>query len=168
MLRSMDKITDRRDPATGSADQLPLDKCRARLEVTLQGDIDKMGAHGAVGLETVGDLDGFRFESLRSPVFAFFLPTLEAACSAPHLPFSVRVREQDAFARSGVYGLDRLHRSIEAVQRAAHKGGEIDRGPTPLARKGHLVAYTDLNRRFDKALRGLSQRWSGHAVPAAP
>ncbi len=167
MLRSMDKITDRRDPVTGSADPLPLGNCRARLEVTLQGEIGKNGAHGAVGLDTVGDLYGFKFESIRPPFFEFFLPTFGSDSDLASLPFSVKVTEQAVFERSGVYGLDRLHRSIEIVQRAADKHGEINRGPTPLAKKGRLVAYVELNRRFDRALKGLSRRWGCHVDPAA-
>lgn len=165
-LRSMDKITDRRDASTGTAVPLLPYQRRARLEVTLQGDGDLNGGHGAVGLATMGDLYGFKFESIRPPFFEFFLPTFGSGSDLASLPFSVKVTEQAVFERSGVYGLDRLHRSIAAVAHAAHKHGEINGGPTPLAKKGRLVAYVELNRRFDRALKGLSQRWRCHVDPA--
>jgi len=44
-LRSMDKITDRRDPETGTALPLRLKDCRARLEVTLKGEPGEVGGH---------------------------------------------------------------------------------------------------------------------------
>jgi len=125
LLRSMDKITDRRDPETDEAVTLSPEDCRARLEVTLQGAPDRVGGHGAVNMKTVGDLYGFKFEGIRKPFFEFFLPTLGSASDTESLPFPARVTEQEVFRRSGVYGLDRLHRAIEAVNHAAYKRDEI-------------------------------------------
>ncbi len=158
-LRSMDKITDRRDPKTGDAIQLAPDDCRARLEVTLQGTSDIVGGHGAVDLTTVGDLFGFKFQGIRKPLFEFFLPTLGAPCETDSLPFPVQVTEQEVFKRSGVYGLDRLHRAIEAVNHAAYERGEIPDEPVRLRKKGRLMSYEELNRRFDTALKGLTRDW---------
>lgn len=159
MLRSMDKITDRRDPSSGKAVDLPSAEHRARLEVTLQGAPDAVGGHGAIGLSTVGDLYGYPFQHIRRTFFEFFLPTLGPVSDTETLPFPVKVTEEEIFKRSGVYGLDRLHRAIEAVNLAAYKKGEISRKPQKLRKKGRLISYNDLNRRFDTALKGLAKAW---------
>ncbi|GKY87399.1 hypothetical protein [Sinisalibacter aestuarii] len=159
VLKSMDKTTDKRDPKTGDAEQLVPAKRRARLEVTLQGDADETGGHGAVGLATVGDLYGFKFEAIRQAFFEFYLPTIGNVCDTERLPFSVKVTERSVFGCCGVYALDRLHRSIEAVNRAQQVSGKSRTRPTKLGKKGRLLSYVDLNRRFDTALKGLTHAW---------
>lgn len=158
MLRVMDKTTDRRNPSSSSAVDLPPEEWRARIEVRLK-NTDEHAVLGVVGLNTVGDLCRVDFKKMRKPFFEFFLPTVGTTCDTLSLSVSVSASETGVFARSGVYGLDRLHRSIEAINRARYAAREISTRPTKLGKKGRLMSYVELNRKVDRALRALSRHW---------
>lgn len=159
MLRVMDKRTDRRDPNAGSVVNLPSDQWRSRVEVTLRTETGTVGVPAALGLATIADLKGFDFKDLRKLVFEFFLPTFSREDPLSELPFSVNVTEEDVFARSGVYGLDQLHRSVEQILAARFRKNEITAKPVKLGAKGRLVSYTALNNKVDRALRSMSRHW---------
>lgn len=161
-LRSMNKITDRRDPEAGTVLPLRLKDCRARLEVTLQGEFGQVGGHGAIGLERVADLYGFDFQKeLRKLVFEFFLPTFGAPCETASLGFPVKASEVEVFKRSGVYGLDRLHRAIHDINLCRHQQGVLADKPVTLRRKGRLVSWEEMNKKVNRALDRLSKDWAG-------
>ena len=160
MLRIMDKVTDQRNPSTNTHLDLSPDLHRSRVEVTLQGDIGTLGAHGALNFITVSDLYGHKFQDIRPPIFAFYLPTIGSTCDTTSLPFPTKVREIEVFKLSGTYGLDLLHRSIEAVQQAQFHQGDISRRPTVLRKKGRTISYVALNQKVDRALRGLAKKWA--------
>ncbi|MDE4139979.1 hypothetical protein [Phaeobacter gallaeciensis] len=161
-LRSMDKITDRRDPEAGTAVPLRLKDCRARLEVTLKGEPGEVGGHGALGMERVADLYGFDFQKeLRKLVFEFFLPTFGAPCETASLGFPVKASEVEVFKRSGVYGLDRLHRAIHDINLCRHQQGVLADKPVTLRRKGRLVSWEEMNKKVNRALDRLSKDWAG-------
>ncbi|APE42448.1 hypothetical protein BOO69_02705 [Sulfitobacter alexandrii] len=159
MLRVMDKRTDRRDPNAGSVVNLPSDQWRSRVEVTLRTETGTVGVPAALGLATIANLKGFDFKDLRKLVFEFFLPTFSPEDPLGELPFSVNLTEEDVFARSGVYGLDRMHRSVEQILAARFRRSEIAAKPVKLGAKGRLVSYTALNNKVDRALRSMSRRW---------
>ena len=159
MLRVMDKTTDRRHPDKEDVEQLPEQERRSRVEVTLQSDGDNVGGAAAVGVETIEDLFSFQFQKIRKPIFEFFLPTFNTGDEMADLPFSVKVTERGVFERSGVYGLDRTHRSIQQIRMARYRKREITDKPKALGSKGRLLSYVELNGKVDRALRKLSKDW---------
>ena len=160
MLRVMDKTTDRRDPKRNVVVILPSTAWRSRVEVTLSALDGEYDGTSPVGLSTLGDLFRYQFKQIRKPFFEFFWPTFNALDDAAAFPFPTNISEQKVFERSGVYGLDRLHRSMELIARARFKKKEILIAPTRLGSKGRLVSYDSLNRMMDRALSKLSKDWA--------
>ncbi|SDI40659.1 hypothetical protein [Lutimaribacter saemankumensis] len=160
MLRTMNKITDRRNPATETAVELSPNERRARLEVTLQGASNEIGAHAEMGLATLGDLGQSRFKPIRRLCFEFFLPTFGGASLEEELGFRIRATERDVFAKSGVYGLDRFHRSVAAVQLAQYQRKTRKSKPSNLGKKGRLVSWSEMNEKIDRALKKLDRDWA--------
>lgn len=160
-LKTMDKVTDQRNPEAGTYRALPLHERRARTEVTLQGAPDEIGGQGAIGMKSVADLYGFNFQKeIRKLVFEFFLPTFGETCETRTLGFPVKVSEQEVFRRSGVYGLDRLHRSIHDINLKRYQRGSITQKPVKLRKKGRLVSWKEMNRKVDRALSKLGKDWN--------
>lgn len=159
MLRTMDKVTDKRDPHSSTYRELPMSERRARLEVTLQGKIDENGGQGAVGLEYLADLKRFQFKSLRRAVFEFFLPTFGEHCDGETIGVSLRANEEEVFRRSGVYGLDRFHRTVQMVNQARIAKGEQGVATVKLGKKGRLLSWMDMNQKIDRALKKLGKDW---------
>ncbi|MDU8946340.1 hypothetical protein [Ovoidimarina sediminis] len=158
MLRIMDKISDRRDPEKKCSVPLEAEHKRSRIEVSLKGDWDKIGGAGAVGLQTIGDLYGYDFKQHRKPLFEFFLPTVDLAASG-RLPPPASLSEMEAFQRTGVYGLDRVHRALASIHHAEWAKKRRSTRPVRLGKKGRLLSYVELNQKVDRALRSLSRRW---------
>ncbi len=75
------------------------------------------------------------------------------------LGFPVKVTEIEVFRRSGAYGLDRLHRAIEAVTSRQYERGKTHRKPVKLRNKGRLVSWNEMNRKIDRALTKLGRDW---------
>lgn len=159
MLRTMDKVTDQRDPVSGTFRDLPMVERRARVEVTLQGKVDESGGHGAVGLKTLGDLAGFPFKSIRRTVFEFYLATLGEQCDGTSLGVKLRANEEEIFRRSGVYGLDRFHRTVQLVNKARIAKGEQDVSVVRLGEKGRMLSWMEMNQKIDRALKKLGKDW---------
>ena len=159
MLRTMDKVTDQRDPASGTFLDLSMAERRARVEVTLQGKADEVGGHGAVGLNNLGDLAGFPFKSIRRTVFEFYLATLGEQCDGTSLGIRLRANEEEIFRRSGVYGLDRFHRAVQLVNQARIAKGEQDAPVVRLGEKGRMLSWMDMNQKIDRALKKLGKDW---------
>ena len=159
MLRTMDKVTDKRDPASDTFMDLSMEERRARVEVTLRGKADEIGGHGAVGLETLGDLAGFPFKSIRRPFFEFYLATIGDQCDGTSLGIKLRANEQEIFRRSGVYGLDRFHRAVQLVNQARITRGEQDVSLVRLGEKGRMLSWMDMNQKIDRALKKLGKDW---------
>jgi hypothetical protein len=160
MLRVMDKTTDQRDPILGTAIDLLPAECRSRIEVTLLKRADEVGGPAAVGLETLEDLVGYPFKSIRKLVFEFFHPTTNSVDELADLPFPVNVTELDVFRRSGVYGLDRLQRSIAEISGGRYRKKEIPTRPRKIGSKGKAVSFEELNRKIDRSLNRLSRDWT--------
>ncbi len=159
MLRVMDKTTDKRDPVRNTADDLsPADR-RSRIEVTLLKNIGEVGGPAAVELETLKDLFGYTFQPMRKLVFEFFHPTVNSGDETGDLPFPVNINELDVFKRSGVYGLDRVQRSIADIAIRRYRKREIPQEPRPIGTKGKTVSFIELNRMIDRALTALSKGW---------
>lgn len=160
MLRIMDKTTDQRDPILGTAIDLLPAECRSRIEVTLLKRAGEVGGPAAVGLETLEDLVGYPFKSIRKLVFEFFHPTTNSVDELADLPFPVNVTELDVFKRSGVYGLDRLQRSVAEISGCRYRKKEIPTKPRTIGSKGKAVSFEELNRKIDRSLNLLSRNWT--------
>lgn len=160
MLRVMDKTTDQRDPNLGTAVNLAPAECRSRIEVTFMKKPDEVGGPAAVGLETLSDLVEYPFKTVRKLVFEFFYPTANSGDELAHLSFPVNVTELDVFRLSGVYGLDRLQRSITEISDRQYRKKEITTKPRSIDRKGKAVSFEELNRIIDRSLVRLSRDWA--------
>lgn len=167
MIRVMDKRTDKRDPNSDKVTGLPEQDWRSRIEVTLKARSDEVGGHGAVDLHVLSDLYGYNFRSIRKTFFEFFLPTFADVCPTISLPFPTTAEETSVFERSGVYGLDRLHRAVEAIEKASRQSDRTKPKPTSLGKKGRLLSHTELNRKVDRALDALSTDWADSLSPDA-
>lgn len=165
MLRVMDKTTDRRDPTDDKALNLPSSQMRSRVEVTLKEERDGYDCLSAVGLTNLADLYGYKFQEIRKTFFEFFLPTFGDGTGVNSLPFGIAASERDIFTRSGVYGLDRFHRAVEAIRKKQFENREIATKPAHLGDKGRLVSYTEMNQKTARALQALSNEWSNAASP---
>lgn len=159
MLRTMDKVTDQRDPASGTFLDLSMAERRARVEVTLQGEADEVGGHGAVGLKNLGDLAGFPFKTIRRTFFEFYLATLGEQCDGTSLGIKLRANEEEIFRRSGIYGLDRFHRAVQLVNQARIAKGDKDVSVVRLGEKGRMLSWMDMNQKIDRALKKLGKDW---------
>lgn len=159
MLRTMDKVTDQRDPSRGTVVNLPMAERRARVEVTLQGKADEVGGHGAVGLKSLGDLAGFSFKTIRRTFFEFYLATFGNQCDGTVLDIKLRANEEEIFRRSGVYGLDRFHRAVQLVNQARIAKGEKGVSVVRLGDKGRMLSWMDMNQKIDRALKRLGKDW---------
>jgi hypothetical protein len=112
-------------------------------------------------MKSVADLYGFNFQKeIRKLVFEFFLPTFGETCETRTLGFPVKVSEQEVFRRSGVYGLDRLHRSIHDINLKRYQRGSITQKPVKLRKKGRLVSWKEMYRKVDRALSKLGKDWN--------
>jgi len=158
-IRVMDKITDNRDPEKGTFDKLPLNECRSRMELTAIETPNDWNGPAGLDIATLSDLTAADLKVIRKPFFEFFLPTFNAVDELSDMPFKTNVTEHHVFERSGVYGLDRLHRSVETVGQACYKQKKVSDKPPRLGRKGRLVSYVELNRMIDRALTKLSRDW---------
>lgn len=165
-LRIMDKTSDRRDLDKSIAFKLHEREWRARIEVCLLGEKDLVGAPGALGLHSLRDLFGFKFREIRKPMFEFYLPTFDGDGTDTFLELGTKVSELEVFRRGGVYGLDRLHRSLYAVATQTDLLDDNCHHAQKLGKKGRLVSYLDLNRKVDRALKALEARWEIKKRPA--
>ena len=127
---------------------------------------DETGGPAAVGLETLQDLRGYSFRELRKLVFEFFYPTINSADEIRDLPFTVNITELNVFKRSGVYGLDRVHRSIADINHRQYRKKELAPKPTPIGSKGKMLSFLELNRKIDRALNPLSKDWNAKTKAA--
>ena len=167
LVRIQNKITDQRNPALRTVENLSEDETRVRIEVTL----------GQVGLKregirTLEDLAKFRYSRLSTKYFRFRLPTfVMGGKAASDLPGRMsRFREGlrlQKFLASGIIGLvaldtarDRLAKSrrhgliayLAAKGKCIHTRSEVTRV------NGSLVAWDEMSRKIEQALRHLEER----------
>ena len=163
-IRVMDKVTDNRDPVSGSHLELPLANRRARVEITFYEGNGYEGVTEALGLNTLADLRDFQFKDLRKMAFEYFLPTISDSTPDKDLPFDLAFDEWDVFSKSGIYGYDCFHRSISTIARERFRRRQIKEKPAKLGRKGYAVSYEELNRMMDRALKRLSDEWGQYSA----
>lgn len=160
LLRIMDKCSDGRDPSKNTRVALPEEDWRARIEVSLLAEDKTIGVPAALGVDTLKDLIGFRFRDIRKPMFEFFVPTFNGNGTTAISELGTNVSEYEAFRRAGVYGLDRLHRSLHMTATQTDLLKDRHLHSHPLGKKGKLVSYVDLNSKLDRALKALEKHWT--------
>lgn len=158
MWRLQDKTHNERRSDTAKV--LPLENRRSRIELTMlktDGDWegDDHDVPGAIGLEGLWDLSGFKFERLRTVGFNFQMPTVACSKEDPLLPDETEI---EIFARSGVYGLRQYQRAkqIEEKGNAKRLHGKAN---FDLNGKGHMTVDAETTARVTDALKRLTERW---------
>ncbi|WP_146227694.1 hypothetical protein [Pelagimonas varians] len=160
LLRIMDKTSDRRDPGKSVAGKLPENHWRARIEVSLLEENGLFGIPRALGIHSLQDLFRYKFREIRKLIFEFYLPTFEGDGTAKFHEIGTGVFELETFRRGGVYGLDRLHRSLTLAATQTELFDENSYHTQKLGKKGRLVSYPNLNRKVDRALKALETQWT--------
>ncbi|MER8857019.1 hypothetical protein NKI09_05070 [Mesorhizobium sp. M0757] len=163
--RTMTKIMDQQNKATGKHFILPKNERRVRIEVTLSNTELR-----SIGIDTMASLMAFRFQTFQGRYFQFRLPTFADAGALPkgsHATLS-HLREDERrtkFLNSGVVGLKamddararrtgELQKSmrLEAIQAGDNLTARLTNEPAP------MVAYKALTKRVLMALRHLGDR----------
>jgi hypothetical protein len=167
--RIQNKVLDKQNKAAGTRDELPDDKKRVRIEVTL-------GAEGCreVGLDKFNDLDRWRITRLQKGFFQFMKPTFAVVRPGGPRPGSAAVKrmveeyQKQRFFNAGVLGLQIREdargelRALEMpnIRKLHQRSGtrlpvrpRVGTGPF-----GTMVAYEELTRMVERALAGLQGR----------
>jgi hypothetical protein len=166
--RIQDKITDQRDDAAGTYLDLPEEKKRTRIEVTV-------GPQGCkrLGLTELSVLKSYRFTRLQAQLFKFMLPTFGYAETSGR-PGQGVVRKKvmetmkQRFVNVGICGLQIMDEAREELRqqylpdiRMRHKVAGtrmLKRKRSGSGRTGYLLAYEKLNSKVEHALRHLQER----------
>lgn len=172
-MRVMDKVSDNEDKATHEREPLILEKCRARVEVTLDrfeltklkdGKTGKEGGHS--GTFTFEDLRAFSFGKLQGRYFRFMLPTFSVGGTKP-LNFEQirkRLRENDLpelFLKTSVitiYEVENYLAELDQRLIKRRRTSKIGRRSQVFGDRGNLIAYDELNSVVRAALNRLSLR----------
>jgi hypothetical protein len=167
--RIQNKVLDKQNVAAGIRDELPEDKKRIRIEVTLGPD----GCR-EIGLKKFGDLETLPLTRLQKGYFQFMKPTFAIVRPGGARPGSAAVKRKieeyrrERFLNAGVLGLH-IREDAKEELRALHlpgikrwhrtRGGKMP----PKARSGvgvygTMIAYEELTRVVERALAGLQRR----------
>ncbi|WP_078708552.1 hypothetical protein [Consotaella salsifontis] len=165
MWRIMDKEIDQQNRAAGTARILTEEERRVRMEVTLETEEVRR-----LGVIFIDDLRRFHFEGLQNTYFRFMLPTFKCSHGGVMGLVSERLENdrRRKFMMTGMIGLREMDDALQR-RRATHRRGLIkhlrERGlavkPEKRAGRGPsktYVAYNDLNKAFEVALRNLRER----------
>lgn len=163
--RTMTKIMDQQNRATGKRLILSENERRVRIEVTLSNTELR-----SIGIDTIASLMAFRFQTFQGLYFQFRLPTFADAGALPkgnHATLS-HLRENERrtkFLNSGVVGLQamddaRARRTGELQKRMRTEAKQVgkDPGARSTPQQMTMVAYKALTDRVLMALRHLGKR----------
>lgn len=166
LWRVMDKVVDQQNPLTGTFKALADHEKRARVEISLG-----MAEIRRLGITSLDDLRRFRFTNLQKEFFAFYLPTFAANDHVHVLNERVvkEMRSQERvrkFLKTGVVGLQAMDEAWE-TRRASNRadiarvlrsrGQPVARFTAGKGKHGTLLAYRELNKRVETALRHLTE-----------
>ncbi len=164
MWRIMDKVIDRQNRSAGSFVDLEEHRKRVRIEVTLQGsEIDLLG------IRPISSLLRFDFAKLKTRYFSFKLPTFSDGLHPTGISIvgqEVEDRRIAKFLKTGIIGLS-LMDAARGRFRDKHRKDFVrffkERGlRTPRKMQsgqlGPMLAYGELDRRVEMALRKLTIR----------
>ncbi|MDQ6434356.1 hypothetical protein RB623_09875 [Mesorhizobium sp. LHD-90] len=166
--RTMVKVIDEQNKATGAMKILPDGERRVRLEVTLlESELRK------IGITSIDDLAAFSFQKFQGLYFKFLLPTFEqpGRRSTLALQAVTNAIEQDRrkkFLVTGIVGLEAMdevkRREREAIRKRSKKSVKALEATSRrgAGRFSTMVQYEALTRQVIHALRhlGLRQRRS--------
>jgi len=161
--RTMIKLLDKQNIATGTREVLPEKKKRVRIEVTVdENELTKMG------IRTIKDLAGFRFQRFHGEYFKFVLPTFPDLAGQPEekrrLPLiELRQTRLQRFLNAGVVGLEAWDEAWQRKKEQARK--KTIKNDMPLAKTSiiagnstTLMDYNELTRKVIQALRHIGDR----------
>lgn len=167
--RIQNKALDKQNKTAGTRDELPDDKKRIRIEVTL-------GQEGCreIGLENFNDLETLMITRLQKGFFQFMKPSFAIVRPGSARPRSAAVKRKveeyrrERFLNAGVLGLQ-IREDAREELRALHlpgikkwhrtRGGKMPpRARTGVGPYGTMVVYEDLARVVERALAGLQRR----------
>jgi hypothetical protein len=166
----MDKVVDQQNRQAGTFKALDDHEKRARIEVSLGvAEIRRLG------ITSLDDLQQFGFANLQKEFFAFYLPTFSANEAVPVMSQRAvkQMRSQERvrkFLKTGLIGLQAMDKAwetrrsrnrsdIAAVLRS--RGQPVSRFRTGKGKHGTLLAYVELNKRVETALRHLTESVGG-------
>ncbi|PJI45640.1 MAG: hypothetical protein CTR54_03935 [Rhizobium sp.] len=167
--RVQNKVLDKQNKAAGTKDELPEDKKRVRIEVTL-------GSEGCreIGLHKFSDLETLRVTHLQKSFFQFMKPTLAVIRPSAVHPASMAIKRKveeyrrERFLKAGVLGLqirEDAKQELRALEMPTIKklhrrnGTKIPvRVRTGSGAYGTMVVYEELTRMVERALAGLQRK----------
>lgn len=161
--RTMVKLLDKQNIATGTREVLPEEERRVRIEVTVdEGELDEMG------IRTIEDLASFNFQRFHGRYFKFVLPTFPDLAYHPEekrgLPLEqLRETRLQRFLNAGVVGLEAWDEAWRRKKKQTRK--ETLKSDLPLAltsimagSSSSLKDYNELTRKVIQALRHIDGR----------
>jgi hypothetical protein len=170
--RIQNKVLDKQNKAAGTRDNLPEDKKRVRIEVTL-------GHAGCreIGLIKFSDLETLPLTRLQKGFFQFMKPTFAMIRPGGAQPGSAAVKRKieeyrrERFLNAGVLGLQ-IREDAKEELRALHLPGikrwhrkQRSKMPpkarTGVGAYGTMIAYEEMARVVERALDGLQRRVRG-------
>lgn len=162
MWRVQNKTVDRQNVQKGTQVDLPPEKRRARVEVTLGAEeLLKVGVHH------FSELRSFKFGRLQGTFFRAMLPTFSISKGDPVTTWRDEQR-CTKFLNTGVLGLNAMDEAIrekareirlDAVAAVNARGGKVNaRSRVGTGATATLMAFEELNRRSRIALDALTKR----------
>jgi hypothetical protein len=117
----MVKLVDRQNRLSKTRLDLPENKKRVRIEATINRDELRR-----IGIETLGDLKAFPFQTLQGRYYQFRLPTFAEVTnlpSIPHAAFTAAWQKQRRikFLNSGVVGLKAMDEANDRLRTARRR-----------------------------------------------
>ncbi len=167
--RVQNKVLDKQNKAAGTKDELPEDKKRVRIEVTL-------GSEGCreIGLHKFSDLETVSILRLQKRFFQFMKPTFAAMSAGTVRAGSTAVKRKvedfrrQRFLNAGVLGLqirEDARTQLRSLEMPKIRRWHRTRGSRMPARSrlaagpyGSLIAYEELTRMVERALATLERR----------
>ena len=166
--RLMDKQLDRQHKSAATRITLPDRQLRTRIEVTLQtSELRRLG------IQDLEDLPRFKFGTLQASHFKFMLPTFRNLSGRPAgvlhaIDVGLENERRSKFLKTGVVGLSAMedalgrHRTANREKMRADfrsRGKKLKaKSRVGIGRMGTLMAFDELNRRVEWALRHLGER----------
>ncbi|RWO41331.1 MAG: hypothetical protein EOS11_18305 [Mesorhizobium sp.] len=161
--RTMIKLLDKQNIATGAREVLPEEERRVRIEVTVdKGELNEMG------IRSIEDLAGFKFQRFHGRYFKFVLPTFPDVAYEPEekrrLPLELlRKTRLQRFLNAGVVGLEAWDEAWRRKKKQTRK--ETLKSDLPLAltsimagSSSSLKDYNEITRKVIQALRHIDDR----------
>jgi len=159
--RTMIKLLDKQNIATGTREVLPEEKKRVRVEVTINEDeLTEMG------IRTIRDLASFKFQRFQGSYFTFVLPTFPDLACQPEgsQPLKqLRERRLQRFLNAGAVGMEAWDEAWRRKKKQMRK--ETLKSDLPLVKtsimtgnSSSLMDYNELTRKVIYALRDIDPR----------